>query len=108
MKQRAQQIVEMYSSEGPKNTVEGQIVNIEESIRKKSSVRAITIGIAGCLIMGIGMSLTMVTTEFFALGIVIGIIGLAVVCANYPLYKRHLANLRETAKPQIIELASHL
>lgn len=54
------------------------------------------------------MSLTMVTTGFFVLGVIVGIIGLATVCANYPLYKRDLARQRETVKSRIMELASKL
>lgn len=108
MTRSAQQIVDMYSYEGPENTVEDQIVAIEESIRKGASIRAITIGIVGCLLLGVGMSLTMVTSDFFVLGIVVGIVGLAIVCANYPLYNRDLAKRRAAAKPQIMELASRL
>lgn len=108
MAQSAQQIVEMYSYEGPENTVEDQIVAIEESISKRAQIKAIAIGILGCLLLGIGMSLTMVTSDFFVLGIIIGIIGLIVVCVNYPWYKRDLARMREEAKPQIMDLASRL
>lgn len=108
MERSAQEIVDMYSYEGPENTVENQIVAIEESIRKKASIKAMTIGIIGCLLLGIGMSLTMVTSDFFVLGIVVGVIGLVIVCANYPLYQRNLAKMRAAAKPQIMELASKL
>ena len=108
MTRNAQQIVEMYSYEGPENTVEDQIVAIDESIRKKASTKAIAIGIIGCLLLGVGMSLTMVTSDFFALGIIIGIVGLAIVCANFPIYKRDLAKMRAAAKPQIMKLASKL
>lgn len=92
----------------PVNTVEDQIVAIEESARKRSSVKAIAIGIIGCLLLGVGMSLTMVTSDFFALGIMVGIIGLAIAGANFPLYKRDMEKMREIAKPQIMELASKL
>lgn len=108
MEKTAQEIVEMYSYEGPENSVEDQILAIEESVKKRASIRALTIGVLGCLLLGIGMSLTMVTSDFFVLGIVVGIVGLAVVCVNYLLYKRHLASLREAAKPQIMSLASQL
>lgn len=108
MARSAQQIVDMYTYEGPENTVEDQIVAIEEAISKKASIKAITIGIIGCLLLGVGMSLTMVTSDYFVLGIIVGIIGLAIVCANYSLYKRDLAKQRAAAKPQIMELASRL
>lgn len=108
MEKSAQQIVEMYSYEGPENTVENQILAIEESVQRRASIKAISIGIIGCLLLGVGMSLTMVTTDFFVLGIIVGIIGLAIVCVNYPLYKRDLAMQREAVKPRIMELASKL
>ena len=108
MERSAQQIVDMYSYEGPENTVEDQIVAIEASIHKKAAIKAITIGIISCLLLGVGMSLTMVTDGFFVLGIIVGIVGLAIACANFPLYKCDLAKMRATAKPQIMELASKL
>ena len=108
MARSAQQIVEMYAYEGPENTVEDQIVAIEESLCKRASIKAIAIGIIGCLLLGIGMSLTMATSDYFVLGIIVGIIGLVIVCANYPLYQRDLTKLREAAKPRIMELAASL
>ena len=108
MERSAQQIVDMYSYEGPESTVEDQIVAIEASIHKKAAIKAITIGIISCLLLGVGMSLTMVTDGFFVLGIIVGIAGLAIACANFPLYKRDLAKMRAAAKPQIMELASKL
>ncbi len=108
MEKTAQEIVEMYSHENLENRVEDQIVAIEETVKRKAGLRAITIGILGCLLLGIGMSLTMVTSNFFVLGIFIGILGLLIACVTYPLYKRNLANLREVAKPQIMDLASRL
>ena len=81
---------------------------IEDSVRKRAGAKALSIGIIGCLLLGIGMSLTMVTSDFFVLGIFIGVIGLIVVCANYPLYQRDLAKQREAVKPRIMELASKL
>ncbi|WP_251197399.1 hypothetical protein [Anaerotardibacter muris] len=108
MERSAQQIVDMYTYEGPENTVEDQIVSIENSILKRASIKAITIGIIGCLLLGIGMSLTMLATDFFVLGIIVGVVGIAIVCANYPLYRRSLQKMREAAKPQIMKLASQL
>lgn len=108
MEQSAQQIVEMYARESSESTIADRIVAIEESVRRKATIPAIAIGVIGCLIMGIGMSLTMVTGSFFVLGIIIGIVGLAVICANYPLYKRRLEILRDTARSQIMELSLHL
>ena len=108
MEQRAQQIVEMYARESSESTIADRIVAVEESVRRKAAIPAIAIGVVGCLIMGVGMSLTMVTSDFFVLGIIIGIVGLAVICANYPLYKRRLETLRDAARPQIMELSLHL
>lgn len=108
MDNTAQQIVEIYSYEGPENTVEDQIVAIDEAVRKRASARAVAVGILGCLLLGIGMSLTMTATGFFALGVVVGIVGLVAICAAYPLRRKMLASLRESEKPRIMELASRL
>lgn len=108
MDKTAQEIVDMYTYEGPENNVENRIVALETAVCKKAFIRAMTVGILGCLVLGIGMSLTMTASNYFWQGIIIGIVGLVVVCANYPLYTRHLSHLRAQVKQQILNLASQM
>ena len=70
-------------------------------------------GIIFALITGIGMCLSMgvignSTTMFFALGVVIGIIGLAGMGVNYPVYKKMLAKGKQKYAFEIMELAKEI
>lgn len=70
-------------------------------------------GIIFALITGIGMCLSMGvignnTTMTFALGVVIGIIGLAGMGINYPAYKKMLAKGKQKYAFEIMELAKEI
>ena len=68
----------------------------------------------GALILGTGMSLCM--TELGAalgrfaliLGILVGLIGMAMVAAAYPLYSRILNKERQRIAPEILALTDEL
>ena len=82
---------------------------LDESVNKKSSVISLVIGIIGALIMGIGMSCCMVWADvLFVPGIIIGVVGIALVCFAYPMYNRTLKKEREKIAPEIIRLTDEL
>lgn len=81
---------------------------------QKAQAASLAIGIMGALILGTGMSLCL--TEFgaplggaaMALGIVVGIAGMALVALAYPVYKRILESEREKIAPEILRLSDEL
>ena len=82
---------------------------LDESVNQKASVISLVIGIIGALIMGIGMSCCMVWADvLFIPGIVIGVIGIALVCLAYPAYNKTLKKEREKIAPEIIRLTDEL
>ncbi len=82
---------------------------LDESVYKKPNIIAMSLGILGILVLGTGMSLSMVWADkFFVLGIVIGIIGIAGTLTAYPTYVRVLKREREKAAPEIIRLTEEL
>lgn len=82
---------------------------LDKSATQKASVVALAIGIIGALIMGIGMSCSMVWAgTLFIPGIVIGVIGIALVCLAYPAYNKTLKKEREKIAPEIIRLTDEL
>lgn len=82
---------------------------LDKSATQKASVVALAIGIIGALIMGIGMSCSMVWAgTLFIPGIVIGVIGIALVCLAYPAYNKTLKKEREKIAPEIIRLKDEL
>ena len=61
------------------------------------------------MLLGIGMSCTMVWADkFFALGIVVGVIGIAGVLAAYPVYNAVTKKQREKLAPEIMRLSDEL
>lgn len=83
-----------------------QVRDIESEVNKQASIPSYTIGIIGSIVLGIGMCFTMVWTQFFALGIVIGIIGIAIIAMNYPLYVRRIQKLRKAQAERVAKIAS--
>ena len=70
---------------------------------------SIIIGVIGALILGVGMCCTMVWQGvWFIPGVIIGLIGIAVVAAAYPIYSYVTKKEREKIAPEIIRLTDKL
>ena len=94
-----------------------QLRRLDAKVYSKASISALVVGIIGALIMGFGMSLCM--TEFseilgshrdmaMLIGVVVGLIGIVLVCLAYPIYNRTIKNEREKIAPEIIRLTDEL
>ena len=78
-----------------------------------ATVFTYTFGIIAALITGVGMCLSMQviggdSQAMFVLGVLIGIVGLAAIGLNYPLYKRLMANGKQKYAYDIIQLAREI
>ena len=91
--------------------------NIDSEVTRKATVRALTTGVIGALLMGTGMSLlmtdlssTMGLDSWIALliGIVIGMVGLIIMCVTYPLYNHILERERARVSDEVIRLSDEL
>ena len=72
-----------------------------------------TFGIIAALVTGVGMCISMNvigsgTTTMFVLGVIVGIVGLAGMGINYPIYKKMLAKGKQKYAYEIIELAKEI
>lgn len=94
-----------------------QLRRLDAGVTKKAAARSITIGLIGTLLMGFGMSLTMTNiSEIFGpyqdkgmlIGIVTGIMGIALICSAYPVYHHTLAKERKRIAPEILRLTDQL
>ncbi len=86
-----------------------QLQRLDASATQKATMYAIIVGVIGSLILGTGMSCCMVFGNgWFIPGIVIGLIGMAVVGVAYPLYNRVLKKERERIAPEILRLTDEL
>ena len=94
-----------------------QLRRLDQSVSQKASVVALIFGIIGTLILGLGMSLTMTDLlELFGsyqsvgmlIGILVGLVGILLVCFAYPVYNCVLRREREKIAPDIIRLTDEL
>lgn len=106
------QIREKYAPKAPDKME--QLRALDAGAGKKAARVSITAGGIGTLIMGIGMSLAMtdfgILLEEWALpvGIAVGLLGIGLVVAAYPLYQRTLKKERDKIAPEILRLTDEL
>lgn len=107
----AEQLANEYA---PKDT--SKVIALRKlDVRAKlpATVFTYTFGIIAALITGVGMCLSMQvigggSQAMFVLGVLIGIVGLAAMGLNYPLYKRLMANGKQKYAYDIIRLAREI
>lgn len=86
-----------------------QLRRLDEGAAKPGMIAALVVGIIGALVLGIGMSCTMVWADtMFIPGIAIGIAGIVCVAAAYPLYSYITKRQRKKLAPEIIRLTDEL
>lgn len=86
-----------------------QLRKLDRSVEQQATIWSIAVGVVGTLIMGGGMSLTMVgPQELFVVGIILGILGMLVLAAAFPVYKWVLKKQRKKVTPQILALSEEL
>ena len=86
-----------------------KLIKLDKSAARKGTVTAIIIGIIGTLFLGIGMCCATVWEgSLFIPGVVLGIIGIALIALADPLYIRITKKERERIAPEIIRLTDEL
>lgn len=88
-----------------------QLIRLDKQAEKPGTMAAIVVGVIGSLIMGTGMCFTMVWNTgigMFVVGIIIGLLGMAVAGIAYPLYKKVTEKERAKVADQIIALSEQL
>ncbi len=98
----------------PKNT--SKVIALKKLDRKaksKANIFAYTFGILMALVLGVGMCLSMNvigdgSTGMMAVGIAAGIIGIAGVSVNYPIYKKLLEDGKKKYAFEIMQLAREI
>lgn len=94
-----------------------QLRRLDAAVTQKATSVSLVFGVIGTLILGMGMSLAMTDIgEIFGLaeginmlvGILIGIVGIMLVCMAYPVYNHIIKREREKIAPEIIRLTDEL
>lgn len=86
-----------------------QLRRLDAGVTQKANVISLVAGIVGALILGVGMCCCMVWAgKRFVPGIIIGVIGIAVILAAYPLYNHVSKKERKKIAPEILRLTDEL
>lgn len=88
---------------------------LDRSVTRKASVIALTVGIVGALIMGLGMSLVMTDLAGqlgidnpLIPGIATGLAGIGIAALSYPLYTVIIRREQKRIAPEILRLSDLL
>ena len=91
------------------------LMALDRKIKLPPIVQAYTIGIIGALVLGFGMSLLMTDlpaimgiASYKAVGVICGVIGIAICAINYPTYSRFLDSRKKRYSPEILRMADKL
>lgn len=86
-----------------------ELRRLDKSVTRPGTVVAIAIGVISTLILGIGMSCTMVWAgKLFIPGIIIGVLGIIGIVAAYPVYIVVTKKQRQKLAPEILRLSEEL
>lgn len=86
-----------------------ELRRLDQSVERPGMIAGIALGVIGCLVLGTGMSCVMVWGgTLFGPGIVLGILGLALIALAYPVYARITKQQKQKLAPRILALTEEL
>ena len=88
---------------------------LDAKVKRPAKVFGYIYGSIAAVVMGVGMSLVMTDigtmlgmTETLIPGIAVGIVGLAMSCTTYPIYKKMLNSRKKKYAAKIVELSERV
>ena len=107
----AEQLANEYAPKDTSKVV--ALRKLDARAKLPATIFTYTFGIIAALVTGVGMCFSMNvigsgTTTMFVLGVIVGIVGLAGMGINYPIYKKMLAKEKQKYAYEIIELAKEI
>lgn len=86
-----------------------QLRRLDRSAARPGTAAAIAVGLAGTLLLGLGMCcVTVWADRLFVPGVVVGIAGLAGMAAAMPVYRAVTRRQRKKLAPEILRLTERL
>ena len=92
-----------------------ELKELDAKVKRPANVFAYVFGSISAIIMGSGMSLVMTDIGSaigidnpMVPGIIIGVVGMVMAIANYPIYKKYLSARRMKYADQIMELSDKI
>ena len=84
---------------------------LDEKVKRPADIFAYTFGVVGAPVLGVGMCIAMGTIgaeSLFPLGVVVGVIGIAAVAANYFIYRAILKSRKKRYSAEVIALSDKI
>lgn len=108
-KKYIENLCRQYQPEGEEQSKLKKLKNLDAKVRRPAEIFAYVFGAVGTLVLGTGMCLAMrVIFDSVAAGVMTGVLGIAMVSANYFIYRAILARRRRKYSEQIIKLGNEL
>ncbi len=88
-----------------------QLIRLDKQAERPGTIASIVVGVLGMLVLGVGMSCTLVwgsNMNFFVAGIISGLIGILMTAMAYPIYKKVTEKERAKIADQVIALSNEL
>ncbi len=86
-----------------------ELKRLDRTVQNSGVVEALTVGIGGCLIFGLGLCLAMeVIGHLPWLGILLGLVGAAGMLGAFPVYRTFFRKAKALYSARILELAAEL
>lgn len=86
-----------------------ELKRLDDLVQTSGMVQALSAGIGGVLIFGLGMCLAMEVIDHMVwLGVVLGLMGVVGMAAAWPVYRRFFTKAKERYAPRILELTEEL
>lgn len=105
---QVEQIRNIYGEK--KNDKFDELKKLHKKVQTPPRALAYVLGIIGTLILGVGMCICLgtIAKNLFAVGVVIGVIGIAIVVANVFIYKAFLNGRKKKYGAQVLSLADEI
>lgn len=96
-----------YKEEKKSSNKLNRLIVLDKSVTKAGLVWALTLGIIGILIFGLGMCLCLLWTKY-VLGILVGIVGVVFMSLAMPLRNKAMLKKRKEVSKEILDLSSEM
>ena len=111
----AQKIRTQYMEKDSSQKELDMLRELDAEVKRPANVLGYVFGSISAIVMGSGMSLVMTDigqqlgiSNTMPLGIVIGVVGMLMAIATYPIYKNILASRKEKYADRILELSERI
>ncbi len=106
--ERANKIKTCYQPKAPSKFDE--LKKLDGKVKTPPTVLAYVLGVLFTLVLGVGMCICLgvIASNLFAVGVVVGIVGIAMMIANYFIYRKFFSDRKKKYADEIIKLANEI